>query len=153
MVQRGSEAGAHGVVTATVSSLGSLPLSRDLRRFLQTIQSPGHCVECRPRRTLAQQAQEFLSESPPVRKLVAKLPTPRGDHRDDELPTLVQQPLVNARVVLTDRLGNLGEIELDGSAAARLKVDEQRAILRAEHIALMGLAQEPPLLGAAVVDR
>jgi hypothetical protein len=99
MVQRGSEAGAHGVATATVLSLGSLPLSRDPRRFLQTIQSPGHCVECRPRRTLAQQAQEFLSESSPVRKLVATGPTPRCDHRThhvlaDRLPS--PQPSVRA---------------------------------------------------------
>jgi len=106
-----------------------------------------------PRRTLAQRAQEFFSESPPVRKLVAKDPAPRCDHRENELPALVQQSLVNARVVLADRLGNMGEIELDGSTAARLKVDEQRAILRAEHIALMRLAVEQLLHGAADVDR
>jgi GH15 family glucan-1,4-alpha-glucosidase len=63
---------------------------------------------------------EFLSESPPVRKLVAMVPTPRCDHRENELPALVQQSLVNARVVLADRLGNVSEIELDGSTAARL---------------------------------
>jgi hypothetical protein len=98
-------------------------------------------------------AQEFLSESPPVRKLVAKLPTPRGDHREDKLSAIVQQPLVDVRVVLADRLGNMGEVELDRSAAARLKVDEQRAVLRAEHIAWMRLAVKQLLHGAAVVDR
>src|SRR5215217_1046936 len=96
------------------------------RLFLQTIQSRGHRVECRPRRTLAQRAQEFMSESPPVRKLVANVPTPRCDHRENELPAIIQQSSVNARVVLADRLGNMGEIELDGSTAACLEVDEQR---------------------------
>jgi hypothetical protein len=55
--------------------------------------------------------------------------------------------------VLADRLGNVGQIELDGSTAARLKVGEQRAILRAEHNAWMRLAMEQLLDGAAVVDR
>src|SRR5690348_591403 len=90
-----------------------LAASRDLRRLLRTIQSPGHRVECRPRRTLAQRAQQLFSESPPVRKLVAKLPAPRCDHRENELPALVQQSLVNARVVVADRLGDMGEIKLD----------------------------------------
>ena len=55
--------------------------------------------------------------------------------------------------MLADPLGNMGEVELDGSAAARLKVDEQRAVLRAEHIAWMRLAVEQLLHGVAVVDR
>jgi hypothetical protein len=41
----------------------------------------------------------------------------------------------------------MGEIELDGGTAARLKVDEQRAIPRAEHISWMRLAVEPLLPG------
>ena len=55
--------------------------------------------------------------------------------------------------MLADRLGNMGEVELDGPAAARLKVNEQRAIYRAEHIAWMRLAVEQLLRGAAVADR
>jgi len=47
----------------------------------------------------------------------------------------------------------MGEIELDGSTAARLEVDEQRAVLRAEHVARMRFAVEQLLLRAAVVDR
>jgi len=54
-----------------------------------------------------------------LRKLVAKLPTPRRDHRENELSALLQQPLVNVRVVLADRLGNMGEIELGGSTTGR----------------------------------
>ena len=131
------------------------PLQLNLRHEgrLQAVQSLGHRVECRPGRTLAQRAQEFFPESPPVRELVATLPTPRRDHRENELPALVQQPLVDVRVVLADRLGNVGEVELDGSTAARLEVDEQRAVLRAEHVARMRLAVEQLLHGAAVVDR
>ena len=81
------------------------------------------------------------------------VPAPRCDHGENELPALVQQSLVNARVVLADRLGDMGEIELDGSMAARLKVDEQRTVLRTEHIALMRLTVEQLLHGAAVIDR
>src|SRR5690349_14092293 len=120
-------------------------LLRGLRRLV-------HRVECRPGRTLAQRAQEFFSESSAIRKLVTKLPTPRRDNRENELSALVQQPLVDVRVVPADRLGNMGEIELDGSTAARLKVDEQRAVLRVEHIALMRLAVEQLLHGAAADD-
>jgi hypothetical protein len=54
--------------------------------------------------------------------------------------------------VLADRAGNMGEIEFDGSAAAGLKVDEQRAILRAEHIGWVGLAVEQLLDGIAALD-
>ena len=121
--------------------------------YLQAAQSPGHRVERRPGRTRPQRAQEFFSESPPARKLVAMVPAPRCDHRENKLPALVKQSLVNARVELADRLGNMGEIELDGSTAARLKVDEQRAVPRAEHIAWMRLAVEQLLHGAAVLDR
>src|SRR5215469_7097345 len=130
----------------SIAGIGSRPR-------LQSVQSPAHRVQCRPRRTLAQRPEELFSESPPVWKLVAKIPAPRCDHRENELTTLVQQSLVHARVVLADRLGNMGEIELDGSTAERLKVNEQRAILRAEHIALMRLAVEQLLHGAAVADR
>ena len=101
---------------------------------------------------MAQRPQELFSESPRVRKLVAQFPTPRCDHREHELPALGEQSLVNARVVLAHRLWNMGEIELDGSAAARLEVDEQRSVLRAEHIAAMGFAVEQLLDGAVVVD-
>src|SRR5690606_27983649 len=99
-------------------------------------------VECRPRGAAAQCAQERLAEASPVRELVAELPTPRRDHREDELPAFVQQPLVDVRVMLADLLGDMGEIELDGSAAARLEVDEQRAVFRGEQIARVRLAVE-----------
>ncbi|MEZ0114612.1 hypothetical protein ABH920_008647 [Catenulispora sp. EB89] len=78
---------------------------------------------------------------------------PGCDHRENELPALVEQFLVDVRVKLAYRLGDVREIELDGSAAARLKVDEQRAVLRAEHVARMRLAVEQLLCGAAVFDR
>ena len=116
--------------------------SSDLRRLLQAAQSPDYRVAGRPGWTLSQQAEEFFSESPPVRKLVAKLPAPRCEHREDELPALVQQFLVEVRVVLADLFGSVGEVELDWSTAARLKVDEQRAVFRAEHIARPRLAMK-----------
>ena len=113
----------------------------------------GHCVECRPWGALAQRAQELLSPSPPVRELVAKPPTPRCDHREDELPAVVQELSVHPRVVLAHCLGNVGEVELDGSMAAGLEVNEQRAAVRAEHVAWMRLAVQQLLLGPVVVDR
>ena len=66
---------------------------------------------------------------------------------------VAQQHVVDARVVLADSLGNMGEIELDGSTAARLEVDEQRPFLRAEYVARVRFAVEQLLAGAAFADR
>ena len=43
-----------------------------------------HDVERRPRRTLAEGAEEFSRCSLPVRELVARIPAPRCDHRKNE---------------------------------------------------------------------
>ena len=36
----------------------------------------------------------------------------------------------------------MGEVELDGPTAARLEVDEQRTVLRVQHVACMRLTVE-----------
>ena len=52
--------------------------------------------------------------------------------------------------MLADLFGHMGEVELDGAAAARLEVDEQRPVLRVEHVARVRLAVQQLLGGAAV---
>lgn len=74
----------HTVATATVSSLGSLPLSRNPRRFLQTTQSSGHRVQCRPRKRAGTEATAAVAVSThagrgvPVRRGCV-VTTPRAD--------------------------------------------------------------------------
>jgi hypothetical protein len=46
--------------------------------------------------------------------LVARLRTPCGDHRENQVPAVAEQRLIDARVELADGLGYMGEIELDG---------------------------------------
>src|SRR5215469_9745293 len=53
--------------------------------------------------------------------------------------------------MLAHIFGDMGEVEFDGSAAARLEIDEQRSGLRAEHVARVRLAVQE-LLGSAAVD-
>jgi len=55
-------------------------------------------------------------------------------------------------VVHADLRGDMREAGLDRTAAARLEVDEQRAILRAEHIARMRLSMEQLLQRSTLVD-
>src|SRR5436305_559441 len=99
------------------------------------MESAEHLVDGRPGGTGTEGSQELSTEERSVRKLIVRLPTPCGDHGEDELPTVTQKRVIDARVVLADRLGDVGEIELDRPAAARLEVDEQRSIRGAEHVA------------------
>jgi hypothetical protein len=64
-----------------------------------------------------------------------------------------QEALINrAWVALADRLGHMGEVELDRPTAARFEVDEQRPDRRAEHVARMGLVVQQLHRGAEVAD-
>ena len=47
----------------------------------------------------------------------------------------------------------MGEIELDGPAAARLEVDEQRSVRSAEHVAWVRLAVKQLLCSPVVANR
>ena len=102
------------------------------------------------RRTRTKHVQELSTKWHSVRKLISRLPTPCGDHRENEVPTAAEQRLIDAGVVLADRLGDMGEIELDGSAAARLEVNEQRSAASVEHVAWVRLAVKQ-LLGSSAV--
>ena len=62
---------------------------------LRTIRSAHHDVERRPRRALAQSAEECASCSLPSRELVAQVPAPGGDHGKNKDPALAQQVLIS----------------------------------------------------------
>ena len=89
----------------------------------------------------------------PVRELVACIPAPGRDHCKNEVPAFAEQVLIRARIVLGDFFGHVREVEFDWPTATRLEVDEQRPVLRAEHIARVRLAVQELLRGAAVGDR
>ena len=58
--------------------------------------------------------------------------------------------MINVRIVLDDLFVHMGEVEFDWPVATRLKVDEQRSVLRAEQVARVRLAVQQLLGGAAV---
>ena len=100
-----------------------------------------------------QGAEEFSPGSSTVRVVVVSIPAPRCDHRKGEDPALAEQFLISVRIVLADLFGHVGDVELDRPAAARLEVDEQRPVRRAEHVAWVRLAVQQLLGGTAVADR
>jgi hypothetical protein len=97
--------------------------------------------------------EELSTECPAVRKLIIRLPTPGGDHGQDELSTFAEQRLIDTRVVIADRRGNVREVELDRPAAARLEVDEQGSDPGAEEVAGMGLAVKRLFVRSAPADQ
>jgi len=60
--------------------------------------------------------------------------------------------LIDIRIVRADLVWHVRDIELDGSTATRLEVDEQQAALGAEEIARMRFAVQQLLDSAAAVD-
>ena len=69
---------------------------------------------------VSEQAQNRGGVPTPVRKLISHVPAPRRDHREDEPTTLLEQSLVDTRVVHADLVRHVSNVELDGAAAARL---------------------------------
>ena len=144
---------AEAIYRRSVPRICAAPLPALRGQSLRTIESAPHDVERRPRRTLAQGAEEFSPCSSTVRELVVSIPAPRCDHRKNEDPALAEQFLISVRIVLADLFGHMGEVELDRPAATRLEVYEQQPVLRAEHVAWVRLAVQQLLGGAAVADR
>ena len=70
---------------------------------------------------MSEQRQDLGSVPTPVRKLVVHVPAPDRDHREDETSTLLEKNLVEARIALADLVRHMGNVELDGPAAARLE--------------------------------
>jgi len=67
-------------------------------------------------------AEPLHGEVVPVRQLVVCVPAPGRVHRQHEDPAVVQQVVVDTRVVVADSFRRMGEVELDRSTAARLQV-------------------------------
>src|SRR6516225_240051 len=120
---------------------------------LRISRSAHHDVERWPRWTHAQSAEELASCLLPIRELVAQIPAPGSDHGKNKDSALLQQVLISVGIALAHIPGDMGEVELDRSTAARLEVDEQQSGLRAEHVAGMRLAVQQLLAGATVDDR
>lgn len=97
--------------------------------------------------------EPLCAQLAPVRELVVSIPTPcRGD-RQREDPALAKQVWVSRWTVFADVFGRMGDVELDGSAAARLQVDEQGPCGCAEDVAGMRLTMQQLLIGTALADR
>src|SRR5215472_8335697 len=97
-------------------------------------------------------AEPLCAQLAPVRELVVSIPAPRCDHREHEDPTLAKQVLIGCRVILTDFLGRMRDVELDRSAAACLQVYKEQPSLRPEQVARMRLAVQQLLAGATPFD-
>src|SRR5918994_1864336 len=93
-------------------------------------------------------AEPLCAQLTPVWELVASIPAPCCDHCQHEDPALAQQVMIDTRIVPADLFGRMGEVEFDRSTATRLKIDEQRPVLRGEHVARVRLAMQQ-LLGIA----
>ena len=101
---------------------------------------------------VTQGVEEVVRRSSPVREPVLPIPAPGGDHREDEASTVAEHLLVSVRIALADRFGHVGEVELDRPTTTRLEVDEERPVLRAEHVAWVRLAVQELFGGGPVVD-
>ena len=80
-------------------------------------------------------AEPLCAQLAPVWELVASIPAPRGDHRLDEDPALAQQVSIDARIVLADVFGRMGEVEFDRPTATRFEVYDKQSVPRGEHVA------------------
>src|SRR5262249_46804515 len=117
-------------------SLGVTPATADR----PTSQRSGGCIEPGAEEGRSHLAVTALGAVGPIRELIVSIPAPRDDHRKHEDPAFLEEVLIDRRVVLADFLGRVGDVELDGAAAARPEVDEQRPRLRVEHVPGVGLA-------------
>ena len=88
----------------------------------------------------------------PIREFIADVPSPGSDHRQNEPPTLLEQDLIDIRIVRADLVRHVRDIEFDWPTATRFEVDEERAVLRAEDVAWMRFAVQQLLGSSAAVD-
>ena len=88
----------------------------------------GENTECRPRWTRAEQGQDVSTVLVPIRELVAGVAPPCRDHRKNKPPTLVEQVLIDVRILRGDLVRHVRNVEFDRSTATRFEVDEQRAV-------------------------
>ena len=90
--------------------------------------------------------------SVPIRELIADVPAPGGDHRQNQPSTLCEQDVVEVRIVRADLVRHVRDVELDGSSAARLEVDEQQAAGVRRTLPGMRFAVQHLLVGATAAD-
>ncbi len=112
----------------------------------------GESTECRPRWALAEQGQDVSAVVVPIREFVADVPSPGSDHRKNKPPTLLEQDLIDIRIVRADLVRHVRNIEFDWSTATRFEVDEEQAVLGAEEVAWMRFAVQQLLGSSAAVD-
>src|SRR3954466_11744411 len=75
-----------------------------------------------------------------IRKLIPRIPTPSRDHRQDEATRLLEQHRIDTRIEHADLVWRMGDVELDGTSAARLEVGEEQAVSSSKEVAGMRLA-------------
>src|SRR5262249_6523287 len=112
----------------------------------------GESTECGPRRTLAEQGQDVPAVLVPIGGFIAEVPAAGRDRRKHEPPALREQNLIEVRIARADLLWHVGNIKLDGPAAARFEVDEQQAVTGAEEVARMRFAVQQLLGSTSAVD-
>ena len=109
-------------------------------------------AERRPRWSVSEQAQDLDGVPTPVRELVARVPAPGRDHREDEPTTLLKQRLVETRIVDADLVRHVCNVELDGPTAAGLEVDEERAFRGTQEVPRMRLPVQKLVLVPVSAD-
>ena len=62
----------------------------------------------------------------PIREFIADVPSPGPDHRKNKPSALLEQNVIDARVVRADLGGDMRDVELDGPTATRFQVDEEQ---------------------------
>jgi len=112
----------------------------------------GESIECRPRRTLAEQGQDVSTVLVPIREFIADVPAPGSDHRKNKLSAFLKQNSINIWVVRADLVRHVRDIEFDRPTATRFEVDEVQAVLSAEEVAWMRFAVQQLLGSSAAVD-
>lgn len=65
-----------------------------------------------------------------IRKFVADVPSPGSDHCKNKAPTLLEQDVIDIRIVRADLDRHVRNVEFDWPTATRLEVDEERTVLR-----------------------
>ena len=87
----------------------------------------------------------------PLGWLVVSTPAVGCDQRQHDAPALGDQILVGVPIALAHCSRHPRKVELDRSPSAVLEVDEERPVLRVEHVPRMRLAVQQ-LLGSAAVE-
>jgi len=88
----------------------------------------------------------------PIGEFIVDVPSPGSDHRKNKPPTLLEQNLIDIRIVCADLVRHVRNIEFDWSTATRFEVDEEQAVLGAEEVSWVRFAVQQLLGSSAAVD-